>query len=248
MNSNKFGIILQARTSSTRLPNKIIKKIDGEISFLDILLERLLILEEEIPLILATTTNENDHILKQYGSKYNIPVFLGSEHNVLDRFIECATKYNIENIVRICSDNPFMDLNSISELLQNYNGEDYLSFKVNARPSILTHNGFFPELVSLRALKKISQNKNASCIEHVTNCIYSSQGKFNVNFIEKEVPNSIRCTLDTKGDFENLKFIYFNWYKKQRKNKFNFKELIQFIEINGNLLSQMKKEIKNNSK
>ena len=37
----KIGIIIQARTSSTRLPSKIILEIEEQITFLDVLLHRL---------------------------------------------------------------------------------------------------------------------------------------------------------------------------------------------------------------
>lgn len=250
MVTNNTGIIIQARTSSTRFPKKIIREFDGNNTFLDVLLKRMQLISKEIPAVLATTTNKDDQILSSYASKYNISVFFGPEHNVLNRFIECADFFKFERIIRVCSDNPFLDINLISELLEKYNGEDYLSFMVNGKPSILTHSGFFSEMVSVQALKKLKNKGGTSCIEHVTNCIYTSPEEFNVKFIEKKVPYSIRCTLDTENDFENLKKIYFNWYKPKQKENFGLHDLVEFLQQGEaeNLLESMKNEIKNNLK
>lgn len=246
----KTGIIIQARTSSTRFPKKIIRKFDGNNTFLDVLLKRILLISEKIPVILATTTNENDKVLSSYATKYKIPVFFGSEHNVLNRFIECADSFGFEKIIRVCSDNPFIDINLILELVEHYEGEDYLSFMVNGKPSILTHSGFFSEMVSVEALKKVKKTKNEQCLEHVTNCIYMCSDQFKVKFIEKNVPKSIRCTLDTEKDFENLKSIYFNWYKSIQNKNFVFEDLVKFLECEDRekLLAKMEEEIKNNLK
>ncbi|WP_158293153.1 hypothetical protein KFZ70_05410 [Tamlana fucoidanivorans] len=246
--SQRVGIIVQARTSSTRFPEKIIRKFDGDKTFLDILLSRFQALSIEVPIVLATSTNQKDEKLEAYASKYDYPVFFGSEHNVLDRFIECSKKFELDAIIRVCSDNPFLDINLIQELLDNYKGEDYLSFMVGGQPSILTHSGFFSELVSVKALKKVKELGNSQCVEHVTNCIYKSPEQFNIRFIEKKVPEIIRCTLDTENDFENLKDIYFNWYKTAHNINFKYEDLVEFLESQDELLEKMKIEIKNNIK
>lgn len=41
-------------------------------------------------------------------------VYRGSGNDVLDRFIKAAEKFGVNKIVRICSDNPFIDYNGIT--------------------------------------------------------------------------------------------------------------------------------------
>ncbi|MGY0408302.1 MAG: cytidylyltransferase domain-containing protein [Polaribacter sp.] len=242
-----FGIIIQARTSSTRLPKKIILEIEKNLTFLDVLLNRLSPLKKKIPIVLSTSTLEADNVLEKFARKYDIDFFRGSEEDVLDRFIKCSEKYNFNTIIRICSDNPFIDVKLILELLKNYNGEDYLSFKINNTPSILTHFGFFSEIVSLKALKKISEKGNLNCKEHVTNCIYMNKNEFNVQFLNKIIINqNIRCTLDTIKDFLNLKKLYVNLVKKN--SHIGYKDIINFIEENSELETNMKLEINENIK
>lgn len=243
-----IGIIIQARVGSTRLPNKIILPIEREFTFLDLLLSKIKKNFPTIPIILATSKNEENEILKKYAEKNKVVFFKGEENNVLKRFIDCAENYQLKSIIRICSDNPFLDIQLLKNLIDNYEDEDYFSYKVNSNPSILTHYGFFAEIVSLNALKKVQKNKKGECLEHVTNCIYTNKtGDFRINFIEKKIDNNyIRCTLDTLQDFKNLKEIYFNWYKKTSDN--SYKSLLEYISKNKELKELMKKEILRNSK
>jgi spore coat polysaccharide biosynthesis protein SpsF len=243
----KIGIIIQARTSSTRLPNKIILEIEEQTTFLDVLLHRLKFLNIEIPIFLATSNLKVDSVLKTFSIKYNLKFFTGSEQNVLERFINCAEENGLEVMIRICSDNPFIDFSLIENLYNNYKGEDYLSYLINDSPSVLTHFGFFTEIVSLKALKKLANKKNNSCIEHVTNCIYKNPEEFNVRFLEKEIKNKdVRCTLDTEEDFNILKDLYFNFVKEN--SSAGYLEIIKYIETRPDLIKKMKKIIKENKK
>ena len=243
----RIGIIIQARISSTRLPKKIILEIDEQITFLDVLLNKLKSLKIKLPIVLATSNLSVDSILGEFAEKHKIKFYRGSEENVLERFIDCAEENNFNTIIRVCSDNPFIDVNYIEKIIKSYKGEDYLSYKINNSPSILTHFGFFTEMVSLKALKKVASKKDNNCIEHVTNCIYKNPNHFNVRFLEENIQNNdIRCTLDTKSDFEILKDIYFN-FMKENPNA-GYLEIIKYIETRQDLLVGMKKIIKENRK
>ena len=76
-------------------------------------------------------------------------------------------------------------------------------------PSILTHYGFFAEIVSKIALDTVSASNENGCQEHVTNCVYSNPKNFNVRFEPKEIASeNIRCTLDTKEDFQAIETVF----------------------------------------
>jgi spore coat polysaccharide biosynthesis protein SpsF len=108
--NNNIGIIIKARTSSTRLPNKITLEVDKDVSFLDILLKRFSLLKEKMPVTLATSIMEVDNVLEHYADKYEIGFFQGSELNVLQRFINCEEENNIDLI----------DLLKNNNLIKNY--------------------------------------------------------------------------------------------------------------------------------
>ncbi|MDA7798097.1 glycosyl transferase family 2, partial [bacterium] len=177
-----LGIIIQARNNSSRLPNKINLNLFDNHSILDIIIQKLKTLKN-IRIILATSTNKKDLILKKYSLKYNIDFFQGSEHNVLDRFISVSEKYKFDKVIRVCADNPFIDIPLLEKLidLSSKKEYDYASYYYNNTPTIKTHFGIFAEYVSLSALKKTKEKTSDNkYIEHVTNYIYENEKDFKI--------------------------------------------------------------------
>ena len=166
--------IIQARSGSTRLPNKILLPFYNGKSILDLMLEKLSSINGT-NILVATTTNMKDDAVVNIAKKYNIAYFRGSENDVLNRFISAAEQYNAQKIIRVCSDNPFLDINSIKKLIETINenpSADYISFNINGIPSIKTHYGFWTEYVTLNTLKKIRDLTDEPLYhEHVTNYI-----------------------------------------------------------------------------
>ena len=54
------------------------------------------------------------------AKKNKISIFRGDEKNVLKRYFEAAKLYNADLIVRICSDNPFIDPKQIDYLIEKF--------------------------------------------------------------------------------------------------------------------------------
>lgn len=247
-----LGIVIQARTGSTRLPNKILKDFYEGKTILDLLLENLKSKFNDIPIVLATSINENDNVLETIAEKYLVNFYRGSENNVLSRFIEVGQKYNLTHLVRICSDNPFLNLSFILDLIDNLDDSniDYLSYKNHLGvPVIKTHVGLFAEIVSLEALIKADKFQNETLYqEHVTNYIYSHPERFNV--VLKPSPSEvynrddIRMTLDDIEDFENLSELY----KIAHKNKEDLPFLVDLIDKNEGFKIKMINNIKKYSK
>ena len=63
-----FGIIIEARIGSSRLPNKILKKI-GRISILEFLIRRVKKQNKIDKIILATTKKKEDYKLVKIAKK-----------------------------------------------------------------------------------------------------------------------------------------------------------------------------------
>lgn len=95
-------------------------------------------------MIVATSVNENNDKLVTFLKEKGELVFRGSENDVLDRFIKAAEINDVDGIVRICSDNPFMDWHGVAQLVEKAKTStaDYIGFCINDKPSILTHFGF----------------------------------------------------------------------------------------------------------
>lgn len=249
---SQLGIILQARTGSTRMPEKVILPFYQEQSILDLLLEKVKKLG--VPVVLATTVNPFDDRICALAENHNVPVFRGSENDVLNRFIQAAQQFSFSKIIRVCADNPFLDLAAMETLTTEFihSDADYLSFQLAGnRPSILTHFGFWTEAVRLDALEKAQQLTAEKLYhEHVTNFIYGNPDMFDVQFIPANSlvfsRTDIRMTLDTPQDFEIQQQI-FAAISKENPN-FAIPEIVRWLDLHPEILEQMKSEILRNQK
>lgn len=247
---NNTAFIIQARLTSSRLPGKILLPFSSDGStILDIIIEKLKQFND-CSIIVATSENHQNDDLAMYLSSKNVLFYRGSENDVLQRFIETANHFNIQNIIRICSDNPFLDASSIEKLLSvsNASNADYISFNVNGTPSIKTHFGFWTEFVTLGALKKVAQLTNEPLYhEHVTNFIYTHPDLFRIEWIDvpKRIADTtdVRLTIDTIEDFENAQEIY-NMVGKDH----SIDCLMDFLSSNQQFLKRMHQQIENNKK
>ncbi|MEC9423493.1 MAG: spore coat protein, partial [Nitrospinota bacterium] len=101
--------IIQARMGSTRLPGKSSHLLSG-LSILEHIINRL----QEVPEIdriqLATTQAKTEAPLIEIAKNQKIDVFQGSEDNVLDRFIQAGKTIGAQHLVRVCGDNPLIDI------------------------------------------------------------------------------------------------------------------------------------------
>ncbi|MDR7208993.1 cytidylyltransferase domain-containing protein [Flavobacterium piscis] len=247
-----LGIVIQARTGSSRLPNKILMNFYEDKSILDILIEKLKSKFFNYPIILATSINRNDNVLSEIALKHQIEFYQGSEENVLSRFVEVGVNGRLTHLLRICSDNPFLNINLISFLIKELDSPeiDYLSYcNYLGIPVIKTHIGLFTEIVSLKALLKATNLQNELIYqEHVTNFIYSNPQIFNIKLLnspsEVHLREDIRLTLDDKEDFDYLASLYSLTYSKQDDIRF----LIGFIDSHEEYKIKMINNIKKYSK
>ncbi len=74
--------------------------------------------------------------------------------------------HGFDQIIRICSDNPFLDVPATMELLNPQDETyDYVAYRMAGHlPSIKSHLGLWGEVVSLEALKRIKKEPTKSCI------------------------------------------------------------------------------------
>lgn len=250
-----LAFIIQARVGSTRLPKKILRPFYGERTILDLLIVKIKENFVGYPIILATSNNAQDNILEEIARKYGISFYRGDEANVLKRFATAAEHYDVKRVVRICADNPFLDVKELDRLVfyaEAHKEYDYISFMVNNSPSIKTHFGFWAEVVKAEALHDVLQSDvPAFYQEHVTNYIYEHPDSYKITFLEpnKLVLNrkDIRMTLDTESDFVLLQELYNNLVGKY-PGGFGINETIQYLDTNPLYKDSMVKQISKNTK
>lgn len=244
--------IVQARLGSSRLPNKIFLPFYDDATIFSLMVEKL----KSVPdcdLIIATSDNERDDLIERKAQELGVKCFRGSEDDVLKRFIDAAEANGADKIIRVCSDNPFLDRSAIEELVDKAacSDKEYISFNVNGTPSIKTHFGFWTEYVTLGALKKVQAMTDEKLYhEHVTNYIYANPDSFSIGWIEADTSivnrSDIRLTIDTQADFNNAKTIYNDLTVDTKYPA--IKQIVEYLDSHPEYLDTMKAEIIKNSK
>lgn len=250
---NKLGIIIQARTGSSRLPQKMILPFYDGKGILDILLSRLRVAGFGDQVIVATTTNGRDDVISKIAKNNNVRCYRGNEDDVLIRFIGAAKEYGVSQIVRICADNPFLDMSALRKLIEIglKSDYDYLSYCTSANvPTIKTHFGFWSEYTTLAALEKVASLTDDNFHhEHVTIYIYTHPNEFKIELmpIDNMLENkTIRLTIDTLMDFQTQQIIFKDIYGK--KPNFALHDVVEYLDKHPFLYEVMNQEIRQNKK
>ena len=248
----KTAFIVQARMGSTRLPQKVLRPFYEGKCILELLISKLNQIANT-KIIIATSLNAENNIIEQFCKEHSVIWFRGEENDVLKRFVDAANAYGIDHIIRVCSDNPFLELNSIKKLVEVINKTDaeYIGFHVNNSPAIKTHFGFWTEYVSLGALKRVQcLTDNPIYHEHVTNYIYSNPTIFNVQWIDGPIclrgRSNIRLTIDTNEDFTNAQHIYAELCKQNPYPTID--EVVSYLNEHPDIYNLMVQQINKNSK
>jgi spore coat polysaccharide biosynthesis protein SpsF len=238
---NKLIFIIQARTGSVRLKNKIFKKING-ISLLHLLLHRIKKSKYAKNVVISTSSLKRDDIVKKFCNKNNIYCFRGPEKNVLERIKLTADFYKCRHIVYFTADNVLIDYRIINYVIKYFLKNNF---------DFVTNNGFHDvkkrtipygmdvSVFSYKSFIKMYNlaKKNIEMQEHPTMFFYT-KGKniFKIKnlIMPRKWHNKVntRLTLDTIEDFKLIKKIVINFIKKKnfsltdiysflRRNKFN---------------------------
>lgn len=231
-------LITQARSGSTRLPEKVLKKINSE-SLLEIHLKRLNKCKDVTKIIVATTDKPEDKVIYDYALDRNFYSFKGSESDVLDRFYQAVRTEKPDWIVRVTSDCPLIDPILVDKLIKfahNNKNIDYCS-------NTLVENypdGQDIEVFKFSALEAAWKNANLlSEREHVTpyirnNSDFKGASLFTaLNYPCASNYSKIRMTVDEPRDFDLIKVLinnlgtdktwleYTNYIIKNNLNKIN---------------------------
>ncbi len=207
----KTLLITQARTGSSRLSGKVLKKVKGK-TLLQLHLERVSKCRNISDIIVATTTSKGDEEIYNLAKKLGFKSYRGSEEDVLDRFYRAAKPLNPDRIVRVTSDCPLLDPKLVDEVVKFAKSKkvDYVSNVIEGRYP----DGQDIEVFTFSALEKAWDNaRKHSEREHVTPFIRINSDVMDgelftaVNFPADHDYSQIRMTVDEPEDFELIKRI-----------------------------------------
>jgi spore coat polysaccharide biosynthesis protein SpsF len=203
--------IVQARTSSNRLPGKVLLDIMGK-PMLERQIERLGRAETISKLVLATSDQQDDNALETLCKNIGLACFRGKLDDVLDRFYQCAAQYSPDHVVRLTGDCPLADPTIIDQTIRYHLDGDY-----DYTSNVLTPtwpDGMDVEVMRLQCLSDaFNEARLPSEREHVTSFIYSNPNRYRLGSVtQKQNLSALRLTVDEMQDFELIKKIYEHLY------------------------------------
>ena len=139
----KVVAIVQARMGSTRLPDKVMKKIGG-VPMIELLLSRLSLAKELDQIIIATSHDSKNQPLAQHVEKLGYLCVRGSEDDVLQRYLDAASAADADIVVRVTGDCPLIDPFLVDECVVQFidSKVDYLSNTNPPHFQMVRYGGF----------------------------------------------------------------------------------------------------------
>lgn len=202
MMENEVICIVQARLTSTRLPNKVQMKLRGK-TIIEHVYERLSKCKSFSNIIFAIPDSKSNDDLNIFIKTLGYNVFRGDEHNVFNRYLNCAAQFNPKYVVRATCDNPLVDWIKVDEIVSiiKENNLDYVS--INGYPI-----GTVPRVFNFQTFKSIDEESLTDLEkEHVTPVFYNNLDKYKIRIDEVDFPK-YRLSVDTSEDFEVMTKIY----------------------------------------
>lgn len=210
----KILIAIQARSTSTRLPGKVLKLIDGR-TMLDHCCDAAkrsadylnrFTFKTGIAVHCCLVVPNGDPIVEQF--KHKILCVEGSEHDVLSRYMAAVEQTKPDYIVRITSDCPLIPPYIISKhiKLAVVNGYDYIS---NIDPRFRTAlDGADCEVISSKLLTWANENaKPGREREHVTPLCRENPPRWArmaavIGFFDE---SEVKLSVDTEEDLDTVR-------------------------------------------
>jgi spore coat polysaccharide biosynthesis protein SpsF len=225
--------ILQARMTSTRLPNKVLAPILGQ-PMLARQIERLRRAATLDKLVVATSDDASDDPLAAMCEDIGVPIYRGSLNDVLARFKGACEAFGSANhIVRLTGDCPLADPAVIDSVVRHHlaSGADYTS---NALQPTWP-DGLDVEVLRMEILQRAAQEAHLpSEREHVTSYICKNPEFFYIEHFKSERDLShLRWTVDESADLTFVSEVYAALYPKNPV--FDTADILALIEQNPEL-------------
>lgn len=198
--------IMQARLGSSRLPGKVLLKVNDK-TFLEHAFHRLQLAESIDTAVIATTTEPADEAIANFCESRDWNHYRGSESDVLDRYYQTACLFPADIIVRVTSDCPLLDPSIINEVVNTVKNDfPNTSYASNVLTPRHFPRGLDVEAFTFTSLKKAwIEATLLSHREHVTPFINTQPNIFPQKSISySENLSHHRWTLDTREDHELL--------------------------------------------
>ncbi|HEX2188382.1 MAG TPA: aminotransferase class III-fold pyridoxal phosphate-dependent enzyme [Longimicrobiaceae bacterium] len=200
--------VIQARTSSTRLPRKVLAPV-GPVTLVERLVRQLGGARELDAVVVATSADPSDDELAAHLEAAGVPVYRGELDDVLARFAGAALSHGAEVVVRLTGDCPLHTPDTVDEVVAAFraSGADYASnVDPYTRPDGLDVEVFHRGALE-RALREAQPGPDR---EHVTPWLRRSEAVRRHAHLHRDGlgGEGLRWTVDEPADLEYVRRVW----------------------------------------
>jgi spore coat polysaccharide biosynthesis protein SpsF (cytidylyltransferase family) len=234
--------LVQARTSSSRLPGKVLADIAGRPMILRVV-ERVRATPCIDQTMVVTSDRPDDDPLAALLAAFDVPCFRGSLDDVLDRFYTAARQVGGDTIVRITGDCPLIDPLVIERVVGAHfaSGADYTTNTLR----YTYPDGLDVEVFSFAALERAHREaRKPSEREHVTPYLRNAE-RFRIQNVEHTPdlsPRRLQWCVDTADDLEFVRAVYGRLAGRPR---FGMTDVLDLLDREPQLLALQGRKISN---
>jgi spore coat polysaccharide biosynthesis protein SpsF len=220
----KTGFLITARLKSTRLPEKLLREIEGKPVFTH-MLDRLKMAKRVDEIIVCTSTHAQDDRLTELAQLEGVSCFRGDADDVVRRLSEAATAFDLDYILSITGDCPFSDPEYADQIISVFEetGADLI------RALDLPH-GAYSYGVKPAAFRQVIDIKDDNNTEVWTR-YFTDLDLFKVHDLTipaRHKRPDLRMTLDYPEDLEFFKAVFSRLYRPGRV--FTLDEILTLLE------------------
>ena len=233
----KVVTVIQARTGSTRLPNKVLRPLAGA-PLLQRIVERVRAAELAGTVVVATTTEPGDDPIEALCAAADIACFRGHPLDLLDRHYRAGLAHGATAVVKIPSDCPLIDPRVIDRVLGHFLAHPgKFDFVSNLHPASYP-DGNDVEVMTIDALATAWREASRPLErEHTTPYLWENPDRFRLGNILWErgldYSKSHRWTIDYEEDYQFIRAVYDALYPANPR--FGLDDILAFVAANPNV-------------
>jgi spore coat polysaccharide biosynthesis protein SpsF len=207
----KVTVVLQARTGSTRLPGKVLLQAAGA-TLLERMVERVCAARTPSEVVIATTELAADDAIVGAARRAGVGCVRGHATDCLDRHVAAARATSADAVVKIPSDCPLIDPDTIDRVIGAFLTEDDIDYASNLHPPTWP-DGFDVEVMTRGALETAWREATRPLDrEHTTPFLWDNPERFTTLNVRWQTgldySQSHRLVLDYPEDYAVIRAVY----------------------------------------
>lgn len=235
----KVTVVIQARTGSTRLPGKVLLHAAGA-PLLARMVERVCAARTPSEVVIATTTLAVDDAICGIARAAGVACVRGHATDCLDRHVAAARATGADVVVKIPSDCPLIDPDTIDRVIGAFLAEPDVDYVSNLHPPTWP-DGFDVEVMTRGALETAWREAVRPLDrEHTTPFLWDNPERFLTQNVAWQTgldhSRSHRLTLDYPEDYAVIRAVYDELWNAGRV--FSLAEILALLDAHPALAAR----------